>query len=104
MRARVKRDSAWTRRGSLALLCWVAYFPALWGTFVWDDRNILDKSFPTGWKGLSDIWSNPSVIPAEEYYWPLTYTSLPTPSGSSFSWGSTERSTMASPSMRKKRR
>lgn len=36
---RMKWDSAWIRRGSLALLCGVAYSSALWGAFVWDDRN-----------------------------------------------------------------
>src|SRR5262249_19175471 len=52
----------------------VAYLPALWGGFVWDDdayvtRNAALRSLG----GLAAIWFEPGAVPQ---YYPLTFTSL----------------------------
>jgi len=52
----------------------LAYLPALWGGFVWDDdayvtRNTALRSLG----GLAAIWFQPGAVPQ---YYPLTFTSL----------------------------
>ena len=62
--------------GALALIVIGAYFPALSGGFVWDDRAFLDAAPVQAWNGLWRIWFSPSEIEGEGHYWPLTYTTF----------------------------
>ena len=78
------RESAALRRigpallgvAALALVVVAAYFPALSGGFVWDDRAFLDAAPVREWNGLWRIWFSPSEIEGEGHYWPITYTTF----------------------------
>ncbi|HUT23023.1 MAG TPA: hypothetical protein VM492_01635 [Sumerlaeia bacterium] len=62
---------------ALILMALVAYQPALLGGFLWDDEfSVKGNDLLRSVQGLWRIWTEPSAIPHEEHYWPLTYTSL----------------------------
>ena len=55
----------------------IAYLPALYAGFVWDDSAITESPLLQGPGGLRMIWSRPGADPAHEiHYWPLSYTVL----------------------------
>lgn len=58
----------------LFVLCLIAFFPGLGGTFIWDDDFYVTNN-PTlrSWGGLTDIWFN---IGATPQYYPMTHTSF----------------------------
>ncbi|MGQ0722249.1 MAG: tetratricopeptide repeat protein [Candidatus Eiseniibacteriota bacterium] len=61
----------------VALITLVAYWPALRGGFVWDDRVLLDAEVLGEADGLRRIWLEPSSLDGhEDHYWPLVYTTF----------------------------
>ena len=61
---------------TLLLLIIAAFWPALFGGFVWDDnRYIVEEDQVRLVGGLADIWFMPSSL-AENHYWPVLYTSF----------------------------
>ena len=53
----------------------VAYLPALFGGFVWDDSAALhENTLLRTPSGLIDIWTTHGLIPNESHYWPVIYT------------------------------
>ena len=61
---------------ALLLLVALAYWPALFAGFVWDDNTfIVGDRQVSSLGGLWDIWFNPSVM-AEFHYWPVIYSSF----------------------------
>jgi tetratricopeptide (TPR) repeat protein len=61
----------------LILMALAAYQPALLGGYLWDDEfSVEGNDLLRSVQGLWRIWAEPSAIPHEEHYWPLTYTSL----------------------------
>ena len=69
---------AWLGLGALALalLVLAAYFPALSGGFVWDDKGFLNAAPIAEPSGIWRIWFSPKEISDEGHYWPLTYTTF----------------------------
>ena len=62
--------------GVLAAMMAVAYWPALFAVFFWDDSTFITESAQMlGLSGLADIWFNPAGN-EETHYWPLVYTSF----------------------------
>src|ERR1043166_401610 len=58
----------------LVFLVAAAYFPALWGEFIWDDDYNIIKSKPLrSMAGLWRIWFEPG---ATQQYYPLTHSSF----------------------------
>ena len=53
-----------------------AYYPALWGGFVWDDVIFSEEPVIRAPSGLWDIWFAPASIGNEGHYWPVVYTSF----------------------------
>ena len=53
-----------------------AYYPALWGGFVWDDVIFAEEPVIRAPSGLWDIWFAPASIGKEGHYWPVVYTSF----------------------------
>ena len=60
----------------LGLLVAVSYYPAVLGSFVWDDRAFTEAAPVRDPSGLRHIWFSPSEIQGEGHYWPLTYTTF----------------------------
>lgn len=59
----------------LALIIMIAYFPALFGGYVWDDLSaIKENTLLRTSDGLRSIWLKPSLNQIESHYWPLVYT------------------------------
>ena len=71
-------EPAWLGIGALALalLVLAAYFPALSGGFVWDDKAFLGAAPVAEPNGIWRIWFSPKEIEGEGHYWPLTYTTF----------------------------
>ena len=61
---------------ALSLLILVAFLPALWAGFVWDDIAITEAVPVAEWSGIRSLWFAPSELPHEAHYWPITYTSF----------------------------
>ena len=53
-----------------------AYYPALWGTFVWDDVIFAEEPVIHAARGVWNIWFSPGDIRNEGHYWPIVYTTL----------------------------
>ncbi len=66
------------RLGVLLLIALViiSYYPALMGTFIWDDVIFTSATPVREWSGLWDIWFHPKSIAMEGHYWPVLYTSF----------------------------
>jgi len=62
----------------LALLAMVlvAYSPAFFAGFVWDDEIFTDAEVVLEWSGLSRLWFEPSSLTREAHYWPLVYSTF----------------------------
>ncbi len=60
----------------LFLSVFAAFFPALTGQWVWDDRAISENALVAAADGLYKIWFEPSKNAVESHYWPLTYTTF----------------------------
>ena len=60
----------------LGLMVAVSYYPAVLGSFVWDDRAFTEAAPVREPSGLWQIWFSPSEIQGEGHYWPLTYTTF----------------------------
>ena len=60
----------------LGLLVVAAYFPALSGGFIWDDRAFTQAAPIQEPAGIWRIWFSPGDIEGEGHYWPLTYTTF----------------------------
>ena len=61
---------------ALLLMAAVAYYPAYFAGFVWDDVIFLDAPQVASFSGLWDIWFNPADGVREGHYWPVVYTSF----------------------------
>ena len=61
---------------TIALLVAVAYYPALWGAFVWDDVIFAEEPVIHAASGLWSIWFSPGDIENEGHYWPIVYTTF----------------------------
>lgn len=70
-----KSDSSRTllSYASVAAIAFMAFVPALYGTFVWDD--VIIAQFLDRGVGFFDIWLTPSLT-GDKHYWPLKYSSL----------------------------
>lgn len=65
------------RKGrGLALLAIVAYLPAFFGGFVWDDWTFAAEPLIRRFDGIVSIWFSPSELKHEQHYWPVVYTSF----------------------------
>ncbi|MEN6625278.1 MAG: tetratricopeptide repeat protein [Candidatus Sumerlaeia bacterium] len=67
----------WTAPALLFAAAVAVYLPALNGTWLWDDKyavhgNLLLRH----WSGLLSFWTSFGNMPAEEHYWPVTYSVL----------------------------
>lgn len=59
------------------LITLLAYWPALRGGLVWDDRVLVDAQVLADPDGLRRIWLEPSALDEhEDHYWPLVYTTF----------------------------
>ena len=68
--------ASWGPPTALLLLTALAYWPALFAGFVWDDGAfIVDDKQVGSWAGLWDIWFNPAAM-AEFHYWPVLYSTF----------------------------
>jgi tetratricopeptide (TPR) repeat protein len=64
----------WLKAGSLALLVFIVYWPALRGQFLWDDdAYVTDNANLQSTSGLWKMWVSPAATPQ---YYPLAFTSL----------------------------
>lgn len=55
----------------------LAYSPAFFAGFVWDDDIFyLQNGILQTIDGLRNIWFHPSLIPNEAHYWPLVYSTF----------------------------
>jgi tetratricopeptide (TPR) repeat protein len=63
---------------ALVALVLIAYIPAMYSGFVWDDKAFTQavQITSSSLKGLKDIWLNPSTLEGEGHYWPLAYTTF----------------------------
>jgi protein O-mannosyl-transferase len=61
----------------LVLIVFLAYLPALWAGYVWDDNLVTNNPSLKTVSGLRDIWTNPLSYPEGDIrYWPMLYTSF----------------------------
>jgi protein O-mannosyl-transferase len=61
----------------LVLIVFLAYIPALWAGYVWDDNLVTNNPSLQTISGLRDIWTNPLSYPQNDVrYWPMLYTSF----------------------------
>jgi tetratricopeptide (TPR) repeat protein len=66
--------SGWLKAGSLALLVFIVYWPAVHGQFLWDDDDyVVDNAGLRSAAGLGKMWASPRATPQ---YYPLAFTSL----------------------------
>ena len=61
---------------ALLLLTAVAYWPAFFAGFIWDDNIFYDSEHVRDWSGIADIWFNLGSIGSESHYWPMLYTTF----------------------------
>jgi tetratricopeptide (TPR) repeat protein len=62
---------------TVLLVTLLAYWPALRGGLVWDDRVLLDAEVLSDPDGLRRIWLEPSQLDEhEDHYWPVVYTTF----------------------------
>lgn len=61
---------------ALALLAFLAYLPTLWAGYVWDDGSLTTNPLLQSLDGLGKIWTDPTLIPQEQHYWPMVYTTF----------------------------
>ncbi|MDE0532441.1 MAG: tetratricopeptide repeat protein [Albidovulum sp.] len=68
--------SKWSPSSALALFAMVfaSFYPVVNAGLVWDD-NLFIAGPVKEWRGLWDIWFNPSTL-REKHYWPLTYSTF----------------------------
>jgi tetratricopeptide (TPR) repeat protein len=62
---------AWLTAIAICCATWFAYWPALHGSFLWDDNANVTKPELRPWSGLARIWTDPS---ATEQYYPLLHS------------------------------
>ena len=60
----------------LALLALLVFLPALRAGFIWDDDALTANPALGSWSGLLTIWRSPSLMPHEQHYWPMVYSSF----------------------------
>jgi tetratricopeptide (TPR) repeat protein len=70
------RKKTWLAGAGLALLTFVACWPALSAIFIMDDLAITRYPAMFVPNGLHLIWLEPGSNRMESHYWPLTYTSF----------------------------
>jgi tetratricopeptide (TPR) repeat protein len=64
----------WLKAGSLALLVFIVYFPAIHGQFLWDDdAYVVENTNLRSASGLWKMWRSPEATPQ---YYPLAFSSL----------------------------
>src|SRR5262249_40863723 len=64
----------WLKAGTLALLVFIVYFPAIHGQFLWDDdAYVVENANLRSAAGLRQMWISPQATPQ---YYPLAFTSL----------------------------
>ena len=69
-----KRLPAWLLYLALAILPCVAFFPAMWGAYIWDDSYwLVNCEVVHDLHRLGEIWTNPQVTP---HYYPLVFTTF----------------------------
>ena len=61
---------------ALALLAVLVYLPALGAGFIWDDQALTENPLVAAPGGLWRIWLTPALMPQEQHYWPLVYSSF----------------------------
>lgn len=61
---------------ALPLMVIIAYWPAFFADFVWDDKVFLDVPVIMSFSGLKEIWFTPGSLEYEGHYWPLVYTTI----------------------------
>lgn len=84
-RTRARRNSPssspsfWRVHGpwlGLALLAFIAYLPALGAGFFGDDLALTQNPLLNTLGGLFKIWIAPTLMPQEQHYWPLVYSTF----------------------------
>ena len=61
---------------ALPLLALLVYWPTLHAQYIWDDDALTDNPLVRAAGGLLKIWFSPTLLPKEEHYWPLVYSSF----------------------------
>lgn len=54
----------------------VAFYPGIYGGWLWDDAAITENYVIRSFSNLQFVWTTPGSIQNEIHWWPLTYTSL----------------------------
>ncbi len=60
----------------IGIVVLIAYIPAIFGDYVWDDASLPNNPQINAAGGLWDIWLNPSANHHEGHYWPLVYSTF----------------------------
>jgi len=71
----LKRENLLVPPALLAVVL-VAYWPAFFAGFVWDDEIFTGAEPVLEWPGLYLLWFEPSSLVREAHYWPLVYSTF----------------------------
>jgi len=61
---------------ALMAMVLIAYSPAFFAGFVWDDVIFSEAEAVLEWSGLARLWFEPSHMTREAHYWPLVYSTF----------------------------